>query len=203
MSVNDIDAAQAVLDRYAPRDLTSSPGAPMKRTLLSAALASLLVLTACGGGGEDEEAKSAISDYLMQQQAEEQMIELEKKDSDCISEDMVDGIGVEKLKEYGFLNEDGTVNEKAETPEMAKEDAEVLVDSMFDCTEVMDTIADELSSSMGDQSAEVKQCFEDALTEESVRGMLVGTFSGDENAGQELIEPLTKCALGNTEIPEN
>ncbi|MFZ5845828.1 MAG: hypothetical protein ACOYX5_00420 [Actinomycetota bacterium] len=175
----------------------------MKRTLLSAALASLLVLTACGGGGEDEEAKSAISDYLMQQQAEEQMIELEKKDADCISEDMVDGIGVEKLKEYGFLNEDGTVNAKAETPEMAKEDAEVLVDSMFDCTEVMDTIADELSSSMGDQSAKVKQCFEDALTEESVRGMLVGTFSGDENAGQELIEPLTKCALGNMEIPEN
>ncbi|WP_460865533.1 hypothetical protein [Nocardioides pakistanensis] len=175
----------------------------MKRTLLSAALASLLVLTACGGGGEDEEAKSAISDYLMQQQAEEQMIELEKKDADCISEDMVDGIGVEKLKEYGFLNEDGTVNEKAETPEMAKEDAEVLVDSMFDCTEVMDTIADELSSSMGDQSAEVKQCFEDALTEDSVRGMLVGTFSGDEDAGQELIEPLTKCALGNMEIPEN
>lgn len=175
----------------------------MKRTLLSAALASVLVLTACGGGGEDEEAKSAISDYLMKQQADEQMIELEKKDADCISEDMVDGIGVEKLKDYGFLNEDGTVNENAETPEMAKEDAEVLVDSMFDCTEVMDTIADELTSSMGDQSAEVKQCFEDALTEESVRSMLVGTFSGDENAGQELIEPLTKCALGNMEIPEN
>lgn len=176
----------------------------MKRTLLSAALATLLVLTACGGGGEDEEAKSAISDYLMQQQADEQMIELEKKDADCISEDMVDGIGVEKLKEYGFLNDDGTVNENAETPEMAKEDAEVLVDSMFDCTEVMSTIADELSSSMGDQSAEVKKCFEDALTEESVRGMLVGTFSGDKNAGQQLIEPLTKCALGGgMEIPEN
>ena len=135
----------------------------MKRSILPALLAAVLVLSGCGAS-EDDEAKTAISDYLMEQQADDQMITLEQGEADCISEGMVDGIGVDKLKEYGFLKEDGTVNENAETPEMAQGDAETMVDSMFDCTDVMATMQDELAKSMGDQPAEVKDCFEEALT---------------------------------------
>jgi len=174
----------------------------MKRTVLSALLASVLVLSGCGAS-EDDEAKTAISDYLMEQQADDQMITLEEGEADCISEGMVDGIGVDKLKEYGFLKEDGTVNENAETPEMSEGDAETMVDSMFDCTDVMATMQDELAKSMGDQPAEVKDCFEEALTEEAVRDMLVATFAGNQDeAGKALMGPLMECATAGSGLPQ-
>jgi hypothetical protein len=179
------------------------PGSfPMKRTILSAAVASLLVLSACAAN-EEEEAKESISAYLMEQQNESQMISLNEEEADCISEDMVDGIGVDQLKEYGLLKEDGTVAKNAEAGPMKEEDAEVMVDAMFECTDVMATIKEELAASMGQQSDEVKQCFDDALTEEAVRGMLVATFTGDqERANQELVGPLMACAQGGVEQPE-
>lgn len=174
----------------------------MKRTVLPALLASVLVLSGCGAS-EDDEAKTAISDYLVQQQEQQQMITLEEGEADCIAGGMVDGIGVDQLKEYGFLNEDGTVNENAETPEMSQEDATTMVDSMFDCTDVMATMQQELSKSMGDQPAEVKDCIQDALTEEAVRDMLVATFAGNqEEAGKALMGPLMECAMSGSELPQ-
>ena len=174
----------------------------MKRTVLSALLASVLVLSGCGNS-EDDEAKTAISDYLMEQQANQQMIQLEQSEADCISGGMVDGIGVDKLTEYGFLNEDGSVNKNAETPKMEQEDAETMVSSMFDCTDVMATMKDELAKSMGDQPAEVKDCFEEALTEEAVRDMLVATFEGNQDeAGKALMGPLMECATPGSGLPQ-
>lgn len=176
----------------------------MKRTVLSLSLASVLVLSGCGGGSEDAEAKKAISTYLMDQQQEQEVLALEQGEADCISEDMVDGIGVEKLKEYGFLNEDGTVNEDDSTdPEMAQGDAEVMVDAIFDCADVMTTVRDEMTKSMGDVTPEMKECFDEALSDDLVRGMLVASFTGKEDqATQELTEPLMKCALGGMDLPQ-
>lgn|SRR5512139_2116972 len=175
----------------------------MKRSILSALLASVLVLSGCGSS-EDEEAKTAISDYLMKQQANRQMIQLKEKEADCISDGMVDGIGVDQLKEYGFLNEDGSVNKDAKTPKMSAEDSKTMVNSMFDCTDVMATMKAELAKSMGDQPAEVKECFDKELTEGAVRGMLEATFAGDQQkAGQELMGPLMKCATGASGLPSN
>ena len=175
----------------------------MKRSILAAVLASALVLSGCGAD-EDEEAKTAISDYLMKQQDNAQMISLQQEEADCISDGMVDGIGVDQLKEYGFLKEDGSVNQSVETPEMSKEDAKTMVGSMFDCTDVMTTMREQLSKSMGEQPAEVKECFDEALTEEAVRAMLVANLSGDqEKAGQELIGPLMKGATGGATEPQS
>lgn len=175
----------------------------MKRSILSAALASLLVLGACGAN-EDEQAKSSISSYLMKQQANDKMISLKKSEADCISGGMVDGIGVDQLKKYGFLKDDGTVNAKAQTPKMSKADSKTMVDSMFRCTDVMKTMQHQLTTSMGDQPAEVKKCFQEALTEDAVRGMLVASLSGNQNqASQQLLGPLMKCASLSTAKPSN
>lgn len=175
----------------------------MKRTILSAALASVLFVSGCGGG-EDEEAKTAISDYLMEQQGETQMLKLERGEADCISEGMVDGIGVDQLKEYGFLNEDGTVNKDSQITDMSKDDSEAMVDSMFDCTDVMKTMQSELASAMGEQTPEVQACLEDALTEDVVRKVLVANFSGDaQQAQQDLMGPLGACITGGTDAPTN
>lgn len=174
----------------------------MSRLVLPVVLASSLLLGGCGAG-EDAEAKEEISTYLMDQQEGEQMIDLEQEEADCISEGMVDGIGVDQLKEYDFLDEDGTVNEDPTEPEMSNEDAETMVDAMFDCTDVMDTMQNELAGSIGEQPPEVRKCFDEALTEERVRALLVATFSGNQDtATQELTAPLMKCAMGGLTPPE-
>ena len=174
----------------------------MKRTILAAVLASALVLTGCGNN-EDEQAKTAISKYLVEQQSDAQVVTLKKKDADCISDGMVEGIGVDQLKKYGFLNEDGTVNKDAKSLKMSKEDSKTMVDSMFDCTDVMATVKDRLASQMGTQSAEVKKCVDDAVTEKAVRAMLEASFAGDQaTASKALIEPLTKCAMAGQPTPK-
>ncbi|HEX6247750.1 MAG TPA: hypothetical protein VFZ64_07770 [Nocardioidaceae bacterium] len=175
----------------------------MNRSLLSVAAACALLLSACSGDGEEAEAKEAIAVHLMDQQEDAQMLALEQDEADCIADGMVDGIGVDQLKEYGFLNEDGSVNKESETPEMSQGDAEVMVDSMFDCTDVMATMKEEMSSTLGQQPAETQKCFEDALTEDVVRGVLVATFTGEEQkAQQELMEPFGACMTG-MEQPDN
>jgi hypothetical protein len=175
----------------------------MKRSILSVALASVLVLSGCGTS-EDDEAKDSISTYLMKQQASGQMVALKQGEADCISDGMVEGVGVDQLKEYGFLNDDGTVNEKAETPKMSKDDSTSMVDSMFRCTDVMKTIKTQLGKSMGEQPPAVKECFDENLTEDAVRAMLVATFQGDQDkAGQALLGPLMQCTSAGSQAPSN
>jgi PBP1b-binding outer membrane lipoprotein LpoB len=175
----------------------------MKRAILSALLATGLLLSGCGNN-EDEQAKSEISDYLVKQQENQQMMQLKPEEADCIANGMVDGIGVDQLKEYGFLKDDGTVNEKAETPKMNEEDSKTMVNSMFDCTDVMGTMREQLQKSLGNQPAKVKDCFNEKLTEDAVRGMLTATFEGDQNkAGQELLGPLMECTAAGSGQPEN
>lgn len=175
----------------------------MKRTLLTAALASVLVLSSCGGN-EEEEARTALSEYLVNQQADGQMMRLDEEQADCIAGDMVDGIGVDQLEEYGILDEDGSVDENAETNALSKDDARIMVDAMFDCTDVMATVEEQLAAAAGGQSQEVQECLEEALTEDLVRETLVASFSGNEQeAQQKMTAPLTECVTGGTDLPDN
>jgi hypothetical protein len=175
----------------------------MKRTALAAAMASVLVLGGCGGSEEDK-AKESISAYLVEQQAEGQMVRLGEEGADCIADDMVEGIGVEQLQEYGLIDENGEVVEDARTTEMDRGDAEVMVDAVFDCTDVMATMEEELATAMGQQSPEVRECLQDALTEDLVREALVANFSGNEQEAQEkLMGPLAACMTGGTDLPDS
>lgn len=174
----------------------------MKRTILAAVLASGLALTGCSSGGDEEEAKAAISEYLVAQQEDAQMIALEEGEADCIADGMVEGIGVEQLQEYGLLSDDLTVEADAQTPEMSEDDSEVMVDAMFDCTDVMGTMETELASAMGQQSPQVQECLEEALTEDLVRSVLVSTFSAQQDRAQrQLMEPLGACITADFGAP--
>lgn len=173
----------------------------MKRTVLAVAPVVLLALTGCGGG--EDEAKAAISDYLVTQQEDAQMITLDEGEADCIAGRMVDGIGVEQLQEYGLLADDLTVDPDARTPEMSEGDSETMVDAMFDCTDVMGTMEEELASAMGEQSPQVQECLQQALTEDLVRSVLVSTFSGQQDrAQQQLMEPLGACVSADFGTPD-
>lgn len=176
----------------------------MKRAILSALLATGLLLAGCGNS-EDEQAKSALSDYLVKQQdGQQQMLQLKPEEADCMANGMVDGIGVDQLKEYGLLKDDGTVDEKAKTPKMSEEDSKAMADAMFDCTDVMKTMREQLAKSLGNQPAAVKECFDKNLSEDSVRAMLEASFAGDQQkASQSLLGPLMECTTKGSQQPKN
>jgi hypothetical protein len=185
-----------------------TPGVPMPRTTRTAApvLTVLTVLAVllggCAGGGQEAEARTAISDYLMAQQDDGRMLPLEREEADCIAGDMVDGIGVDGLQEYGLLDEDGSVDEQARAPEMSQEDSQAMVDAMFDCTDVVQAMRDQLATAAGGQAPEVQKCLDGALTEQLVRDVLASTFSGDAaEAQRQLMGPLGGCLTGGTDVP--
>jgi hypothetical protein len=176
----------------------------MRHTMLAPAFATTLVLGGCAGGAEEAEAKTAISDYLVAQQEEAQMIPLDQDEADCIAGGMVDGIGVDRLQEYGLLDEDGSINESTRTPEMSRDDAKVMVDAMFDCTEVMQEMRNQLATVMGEQTPKVRGCLQEAMDEELVRSVLVATFSGEETqAQQQMMGSLGGCLTGGTDLHED
>lgn len=170
----------------------------MKRMILAAVLASAVAVSGCGGNqdqadAEAEKAKTAISAYLVEERGAAGM-ELKKQEADCISDGMVEGVGVDQLKKYGLLKQDGTVNKKAESPDLSQQDAEVVVDSMFECTDVMATMKKQMAQVTQNADPKTRKCVEDALGESVVRKVLVASFSGKrEQAQQELMGPMAKC----------
>lgn len=166
----------------------------MRRTILAAVLASLLALSGCGSS-EEETAKTSIAEYFLDQDAEQQLFDLQEEEADCIAEDMVDGVGVEKLQEYGFITEDGSVDEDADVGNVEQGDAETIADAMLDCADAMQSVKDGMMQAMGQQSAETQKCVDEALTEDLVRDLLVATFTGESaQAGEDLAASLEACA---------
>ncbi|HLN76229.1 MAG TPA: hypothetical protein VK204_04235 [Nocardioidaceae bacterium] len=172
----------------------------MKRTILATMLASALVLSGCGNK-EDEQAKASISDYFTQQQAGQQGASMKKKEADCLASGMVDDIGVEQLKKYKILKEDGSFNKEAQGFTMSKDDSEVMADAFLKCTDTIKTMKAQIASDPSAQTPEAKKCFAETLTEDKVRSMLVANFSGDQKKATEFQSELMKCAAAGQPAP--
>jgi hypothetical protein len=56
---------------------------------------------------------------------------------------------------------------------------------------------------MGQQTPEMRQCIEEALTEERVRKLLEATFAGEQQGTQELMAPLMQCAMLGSGAPQS
>jgi hypothetical protein len=165
--------------------------------LTAAAAGLLLTLTACGGGGDDAEASKAISDSIMKSQEQQQggtgdIFAMQREEADCIGEGFVDKIGTEQLQEYGFLTEDLKAAEEGLTDvKMSTEDAEAAADTLLGCADVQQM----MTKAMGEVDAKTKECLEGVLTDDALRSLFTKMFSGNqEEAGQELIQPMMKCA---------
>lgn len=191
----------------------------MKQSILSTVLLSALLLSACGTGEEDVREQRANLEQADEKRADEKqvsetqrvresiahvlvgrersdLITVNMKQANCIAGVMLDRIGVDELKSYGFLNPDGTANEKAPTPRMSRKDAKVMVDSMFECTDAMATMRKVVIKSTGEQSrAMMRTCFANVLTEKVVRDVLADAFQGkQQRMRQRLIGPFSTCA---------
>ena len=170
----------------------------MTKTRVTAAVAALLLtLTACGSGDDDQAAKS-ISDSIMKEQegASADVFKMKQEEADCIGEGFVSEIGTDQLQEYGFLTEDLKTAEELTNVKMSTADAEAAADTLFDCADVQKM----MTESMGDLDEKTKTCLEEVMTEDALHDLFTKMFSGkQEEAGQELIEPMMKCTAGATQ----
>jgi len=171
----------------------------MKKTLAVLVTAVLaLGLTSCGGN-DDEAASKALSDSIMKSQESSnasQFFAMERKDADCIGDGMVDEIGTDQLQEYGMITKDNKANKDVTAVKMSTGDAESATDVLFDCTDVPGMMQKAVGDS-GQIPAEMQDCVNEALNEKNLRSMFTKVFSGkQEEAQQELIQPMMKCQSG-------
>lgn len=179
----------------------------MKKIPAAAVLAALaLLLGGCGGGSNDEQtqdeaASQAISDSIMKEQksndSASQFFTMKQKDADCIGEGLVDQIGTDQLQTYGLLTKDNKAKDTVTDVKMSPADAKSATDVLFDCTDVA-TMMQKAMAQSGDIPDQMKVCINKVLTEDTLRGMFTKIFSGQQEQAQKaLVQPLTKCALGN------
>lgn len=173
----------------------------MKKTL--AALAGTVLalgLTSCGNN-DDAQASKAISDSIIKSQKSagnaSQLLDLKRKDADCIGHGLVDKIGTDQLQKYKILTKDLKANKDLTGVTMSPGDAKSATDVLFGCTDVPGMMKKALNSS-GQIPAQMKACVSKQLNESTLRPMFEKVFNGKEKeATQGLIQAMSKCGLGS------
>jgi len=124
-------------------------------------------------------------------------IQLKRKEADCIGDGLVDKIGTDQLREYKLLTKDNKAGQDVTTVKMSAGDAKATTDVLFGCTDVPGMMNKAMNSS-GQVPAAMQDCVNKALNDEALRGMFTHVFQGnEEQAKQDLIQPMMKCANPN------
>lgn len=151
----------------------------LTRTLTTtvAAIALTLSLSACGVG-EDDEAAAAISDGIVAQSSNDDGLNLDQKQADCVGEGWVTDIGVENLQEYGVITEDLAADVGLNEVEMSEEDGASAASVLNGCNDLTDLLLTSLGDELGGE--EVNACITEAVTEDDIEGIFAQVFAGEE-----------------------
>ena len=122
-----------------------------------------------------------------------------KDQAECWMGDMVDGIGVDKMKKAGFTPEaiagDGEADE-VKLEELSEGDREVVAESFTDCINLEQVFMDSLASSGEEIPQDMKDCFEGIdweVLEAKFSEMILTGDEMDEN--DSAMAPLVGCML--------
>ncbi len=172
--------------------------------MLAVAAALCLALTACGGDGDggggesnadQEKAAANLKAYFLEEGKDAAGLEITDEQAGCVSDGVVDKIGITQLQDYGLLTGDLEVAEDADLDEeeITAEDADSLAGTFVDCVDVKALI----QKNMGDlpqATQKQKDCISDALTDEALKEMLSQVFQGKENeATSKLQNEMLSC----------
>ncbi len=144
--------------------------------VFAAACAAALLASACGS---DTEAGSGADTAIGQALTEEFLSEGDspittEEQARCMSGDIVDNIGEDRLAELGV-----TADNVADIDEIDFTDAEfdTIVDALFDCVDVRDAMATEMAGDFGEEGA---ACVADNLDEDLLRDVMAAGFRGED-----------------------
>jgi hypothetical protein len=152
--------------------------------------ATMFALTACGGGGDggteadpqSAEAKENIKASLLEEGGKLAGTKVTDEQAGCVSDGMVDEVGVDKLQEYKLLDDELKISEDAQPTNMEQGDAETLAGVFTDCVDMEKLFEEQFSSGpMADQLTQKQQdCLKDAVDAEVIESALADTFQGKE-----------------------
>lgn len=159
----------------------------MKKTV-AVLCAAVFALTACGRGDGEEadpqnaEAKENIKASLLEEGADLAGTKVTEEQAGCVSDGMVDEVGVEKLQEYKLLNKDLKISEDAQPTDMEQGDAEALAGVFTDCVDMEKMFEEQFTSGpMAEQlTDEQRNCLTDAVDSDVIESALADTFQGKE-----------------------
>jgi len=153
------------------------------------------LLVGCGSNDDETAAKNIKASILKEDVAG---ADLTDKQAGCLSDSIVEDIGVDQLKEYKLLNDDLKVDDELTDVKLKKKDADSMADAFTSCVDAEELIEKQFSQAASGMSDEQQQCIKDALTEDKVKEVLSLTFQGksDEISGG-LRDDLVKCVSGS------
>lgn len=155
----------------------------------------LLALAACSGGGSGsgDQAAKAISSALMKNNSG--TLKLTQKQADCMGNGLVDKVGTDNLQKYGLLTKDLKANSSIANVKMSSADADAAAGVLMGCIDAANLLRNQVEA--GQSGTATKQCLDKVLTDDVVRSVFAGIFSGDTAAAtQKLTGPMTKCLMG-------
>ena len=167
----------------------------IKRAVSAAVLvATSGLLVGCGSNDDETAAKNIKASILKEDVAG---AELTEKQAGCLSDNIVEDIGVDQLQKYGLLDKDLKVDEGLTDVKLKKDDADSMADAFTTCVDAEELIEKQFSQAASGMSEKQQQCIKDALTEDKVKEVLSLTFQGksDEISGG-LRDDLVKCVSG-------
>jgi hypothetical protein len=152
----------------------------VKKTL-AVLCAAMFALTACGGG-DDAKAKENIKASLLEDGADLAGTKVTDEQAGCVSDGMVDEVGVEKLQDYKLLDDEYKIRKDAQPTDMEQGDAEALAGVFTDCVDMEKLFEEQFSSgAMADQLTDEQQdCLKDAVDGDVIESALADTFQGKE-----------------------
>ncbi len=162
------------------------------KKLLVVGTVTVLSLGLAGCGGQEDDAKTSLSASF--QEEDLGGLEVKEEQADCMAGDIVDGVGVDQLKEYEILDEDAKVNEDLESAELSEEDSDTVAAALVDCIGT-ETIVEEQIIQEG-MTEEQQDCVKETMSEESLKGLISAGFRGadsSDDAVQQLQEDMTTC----------
>jgi hypothetical protein len=150
------------------------------------------LLTGCGGGNDDETAAKNIKASILKEDVAG--ADLTDKQAGCLSDNIVDKIGVDQLKKYGLLNDKLKVDDKLTDVKLKKKDADSMAKSFTTCVDAEGLIEKQFSQAASSMNEKQQQCIKDVLTKDKVEEILSLTFQGKSAEIQtSLRDDLVKC----------
>ncbi len=136
------------------------------------------LLVGCGGSDDGATAAKNIKASILKESVAG--TDLTEKQAGCLSDSIVDKIGVDQLQEYGLLDDELKVDEQLTDVKLKSEDADSMASAFTRCVNAEELIEKQFSQVASNMSEEQQQCIKDVLTKDRVEEILSLTFQGKE-----------------------
>lgn len=174
--------------------------------LTALALSATLLLAACssgsgGGGGSAEvsdEGKPYAEAFAANLMRDDEGFGLDEDRADCVGGHVVNIIGVDKLKEAGVEPEDlGAGDDLTGDIDLDEKQATAVYDSFGTCKVDLREAMMENFAQDEDMTPEMKKCFENALTEDVLRQVLILGLTGEDESPEAMavMAPIMGCVF--------